>query len=88
MQNGISIFIKLHNILHIFINIKNITIVMIGVSFSSGSTYYLSTLIKNSFFAYILNNNYFNNIYWINYYYWLAINIFCSGFMHTQPNLD
>ena len=33
MQNGISIFIKLHNILRIFIkfNIKNFTIVMIGV---------------------------------------------------------
>ena len=44
MQNGISIFIKLHNILRIFLNIKNITIVMIGVSFSFGSTYYLSTL--------------------------------------------
>ena len=39
MQNGISIFIKLHNILRIFINIKNITIVMIGVSLSGGSTY-------------------------------------------------
>ena len=47
MQNGISIFIKLHNILCIFINIKNITIVMIGVSFSGGSIYYLSTLTFN-----------------------------------------
>ena len=37
--NGISIFIKLHNILLIFKNIKNITIVMIRVSFSSCSTY-------------------------------------------------
>ena len=44
MQNGISSFIKLHNILRIFINIKNITIVMIGVSISGGSTYYLYTL--------------------------------------------
>ena len=39
MQNGISILIKLHNNLRIFINIKNITIVTIGVSFSGGSKY-------------------------------------------------
>ena len=57
MQNGISIFIKLRNILRIFINIKNITIVMISVSFSGGSTDYLSTLRIHIFFFLTLHNS-------------------------------
>ena len=55
MQNGIYIFIKLHNILRIFINKKNITIVMIGVSFFRGSTYmyYLWISVFSTFLSFI-----------------------------------
>ena len=70
MQNEISIFTKLHNILRIFINIKNITIVMIGVSFSGGSTYYLSTLTNtyDLFAAWILIHSF--NRAWMLFLCW------------------